>query len=354
MDFSLRCNSLKCRTQLKERAVVTTCSHIFCLPCADSLGLSHPTAGPRRCPACQTALFNPDDAVSTVLNPTEDYKTSVLSGLDPGTIVECAGRALGFWSYQTTQEIFYQEFLGKALTDKYSSLSTNMDKVIHNANTEISSLQSKVADQQHCPHSVEIKLNPWPDMQVTQDELHKKNQDLAELYREKSKKLSQMANLYNLLKARAMRSEMQTAASDSVSQTLHSLDRSSRRALHPVPPGPPPMPTASSSVPRRPLTPAYPVTTDGVEQLHRYQRSGTGSSKRVRTKDVDAAAVAMPPPTGRWPWNMRNRHHDRTPEKAASPAAKPQHRTRLPGPSRPPTTMSQFPGGEAILERFGS
>lgn len=79
--------------------------HIFCLKCAGDLGLSHPTAGDRHCPACQTVLSNPDDAVSTVLNPTEDYKTSVLSGLDPNTIMECAGRALGFWAYQSTQEM---------------------------------------------------------------------------------------------------------------------------------------------------------------------------------------------------------------------------------------------------------
>lgn len=28
LDFSLRCNSLKCRTPLTERAVVTTCSFV--------------------------------------------------------------------------------------------------------------------------------------------------------------------------------------------------------------------------------------------------------------------------------------------------------------------------------------
>ncbi|KAA8650946.1 RING finger protein [Aspergillus tanneri] len=105
MDFFLRCNSLKCRSQLKERAVVTTCSHIFCLKCADALSRSRPIPGERLCPACQTLLINPDDAVATVLNPTEDYKTSVLSGLDPNTIMECAGRALLFWTYQTTQEM---------------------------------------------------------------------------------------------------------------------------------------------------------------------------------------------------------------------------------------------------------
>lgn len=105
MDFSLRCNSLKCRAQLGDRAVVTTCSHIFCIPCSESLGLASADGGRRVCPACETQLANPDDAVVTQLNPTEDYKTSVLSGLSPSIIMECAGRGLSFYSYQTTQEM---------------------------------------------------------------------------------------------------------------------------------------------------------------------------------------------------------------------------------------------------------
>lgn len=124
MDFTLRCNSLKCRKQLTERAVVTTCrclaselqdyccstdwypSHVFCNQCSDALGLTAAAGGQRLCPACQTVLTQPDDAVSTSLQPTEDYKTSVLSGLSPSTIMECAGRGLAFWSYQSTQEMW--------------------------------------------------------------------------------------------------------------------------------------------------------------------------------------------------------------------------------------------------------
>lgn len=105
MDFALRCNSLECRTHLKEDAVVTTCSHIFCVPCSQSLGLSSPQGHTRTCPACQTQLSNPDDAVLTQLDPSEDYKTSVLSGLSPSIIMECAGRGLAFYSYQATQEM---------------------------------------------------------------------------------------------------------------------------------------------------------------------------------------------------------------------------------------------------------
>ncbi|KAL8958986.1 MAG: hypothetical protein Q9193_004062 [Seirophora villosa] len=80
-------------------------SHIFCSTCSQTLGLDAPTTAHRICPACETSLPNPDDVVTTQLNPTEDYKTSVLSGFNPSTIVECAGRGLAFWSYQSTQEM---------------------------------------------------------------------------------------------------------------------------------------------------------------------------------------------------------------------------------------------------------
>ena len=105
MDHTLKCNTLQCREDLKARAVVTTCSHIFCLPCSEKLSLANANGKPRVCPACDTQLSNPDDAVVTQLNPTEDYKTSVLSGLSPSIIMECAGRGLSFYSYQTTQEM---------------------------------------------------------------------------------------------------------------------------------------------------------------------------------------------------------------------------------------------------------
>jgi E3 ubiquitin-protein ligase CCNP1IP1 len=130
MEHILRCNTLKCRTDLNDHAVVTTCrynvllcqlvvllllmifSHVFCIDCANHLQLSDPPAGQRPvCPACDAHLTNPDDAVITNLNPTEDYKTSVLSGLSPNVIMECAGRALSFWAYQITQEVYVHRLI---------------------------------------------------------------------------------------------------------------------------------------------------------------------------------------------------------------------------------------------------
>lgn len=40
---------------------------------------------------------------------------------------------------------FYQEYLSKDLTEKYGALNAEMEKVIHEANTEISSLQNRLS-----------------------------------------------------------------------------------------------------------------------------------------------------------------------------------------------------------------
>ncbi|KAI6854738.1 hypothetical protein KC343_g7491 [Hortaea werneckii] len=210
MDFSLRCNSLKCRTPLSDRAVVTTCSHIFCEPCSETLGLANPN-GARTCPACETHLANPDDAVVTQLNPTEDYKTSVLSGLSPSIIMECAGRGLAFYSYQTTQEIVYQEFLARSLTDKYSSLSTHLDKVIHEANSEITGLREKMAG-----------------MHMEQKALEEKNHQLVEAFREKSKTQQQLQKLYQTLKQQQLAAGMEIAADHDAEHTLKAADVAQR------------------------------------------------------------------------------------------------------------------------------
>ena len=130
MDHKLKCNALKCRKEVNDHAVVTTCwyaeastlsttpltlrSHVFCIDCANRSQLSgHHEVRRQICPACDTQLTNPDDVVIANLKPTEDYKTSVLSGLNPNVIMECTGRALNFWAYQTLQEMSVKEVLVK-------------------------------------------------------------------------------------------------------------------------------------------------------------------------------------------------------------------------------------------------
>lgn len=41
----------------------------------------------------------------------------------------------------------YQEYLAKSLTEKYNNLGTQMDKIIHNANMEINTLNQKISSR---------------------------------------------------------------------------------------------------------------------------------------------------------------------------------------------------------------
>jgi E3 ubiquitin-protein ligase CCNP1IP1 len=183
MEHTLHCNVLKCRKELSDQAAVTTCryvlkpfqhdngmtsySHVFCGDCAEQCQLVRQVQGQRRvCPACEMHLANADDVAVTNLNPTEDYKTSILSGLSPSIIMECAGRALSFWAYQTAQEMFvmfpsfwlvlnhtsvYQDYLSRSLTEKYAALNVQIDKIINDANAEISSLRNKMSSKNYMP-----------------------------------------------------------------------------------------------------------------------------------------------------------------------------------------------------------
>lgn len=129
--------------------MLTNKSHIFCTQCADVTELSSSQNAHRICPACNNALPNPDDVVVAGLNPSEDYKTSVLSGLSPTIIMECASRGLAFHNYQTVQETIYQEHLAKGLTEKYNTLSQQMDQLILDANSQIKMLQDKMQGLTH-------------------------------------------------------------------------------------------------------------------------------------------------------------------------------------------------------------
>ena len=123
---------------------LTPASHVLCAQCADSTGFSRANSVERICPACRTPLPSHDDVVLADLNPSEEYRATVLAGLSPMAIMECASKALAFWSYQATQEIIYQDQLARSLTEKYTSLNQQMDQLINGANTQIKVLQDKI------------------------------------------------------------------------------------------------------------------------------------------------------------------------------------------------------------------
>lgn len=175
-------------------------SHVFCLDCAKRFTLSdqdRPAHVP--CPACDTQLTNPDDAVLSHLKPSEAYKTSILSGLSPSVIMECAGRALSFWAYQTTQNIYYQQHLYKTLTEKYAALGARLEQTVGDANAQIDTLQRRI------------------DALALENEAgRKKNEELARAYKDKNRQLLQTQELHDKLRHTVEMGHIQRAATDAI------------------------------------------------------------------------------------------------------------------------------------------
>ncbi|KAK6363381.1 hypothetical protein TWF730_000813 [Orbilia blumenaviensis] len=226
MDINLRCNSIPCRAVLDHFAVVTTCSHIFCTTCADS-HLTAQAPSSRRpnsvaptCPACRAVLENPDDIVKTNLNPPDDYKTSVLSGMSPTLILEIAGRAISFWTYQTNQEIFYQEHLLKESTRKFGILSSQLDVVLREANAKIADLE-----------------NSLQALTIENETISRKNRELGDALRERSRRQLELQDKYDKFRRKSLMTHVQA-----VTGSANRPPNMANQPFGPPPPPPPPPP----------------------------------------------------------------------------------------------------------------
>jgi len=168
--------------------------------------------------------------------------------------------------------------------------------------------------------------------------------------REQSRKHALTRRLYDTLKKQNLMSEVRTAASDTVAQTVKSISNPA-----------PPETFTGSNLPRlsgfgtsRNLdrqSGGIAVDEHGIEPLHRHYRAGSGS--RV---SAGAAATSMPPPdlvpsrhrrTCEPPHSNNSYHHALTsnffPGNTTTPAAAPVHRNQLPGTARTAATRSQIP-----------
>ncbi|OAD78470.1 hypothetical protein PHYBLDRAFT_103576, partial [Phycomyces blakesleeanus NRRL 1555(-)] len=102
---------------------------IFCLECANR-------AFPRAlvCPACDTQLNQRQGfLLLTQLNPSEEYKSSVLAGLRPDIVLDICSRAIAFYQYQTSQELCFRSMIQKNLEMKCTTLQAQLNDLIQDA-----------------------------------------------------------------------------------------------------------------------------------------------------------------------------------------------------------------------------
>ncbi|XP_046364020.1 E3 ubiquitin-protein ligase CCNB1IP1-like [Haliotis cracherodii] len=182
MDGDLICNFKKCRKQIRSFAWVTSCSHVFC----DEDG-SREFNKSVVCPACETTLSGKCDIVRSNVQPTEQWKSMVIAGQRPEVIMEICTRALSFWTYQTHQEIIYQEYQATKHREKSSQLQQYYEQIVSKTQTELTTLKShlKVAKK---------------DL----DSMKKKHSELAERLSERSRQYQKLQSLYESLRRRCI------------------------------------------------------------------------------------------------------------------------------------------------------
>ncbi|KAK3834963.1 MAG: hypothetical protein J3R72DRAFT_424454 [Linnemannia gamsii] len=183
-EQDLKCNLLTCRNTLSSlgKACVTTCSHIFCVGCANKafdIALV--------CPACETSLTQQDDIVFVDLKPSQEYRSSILSGLHPEIIMEICTRAISFWTYQTSQEAKYQEMAQKTLEDKVGQLERQLQRMTREVNVELNGFRDTVSV-----------------LQKDVEQEKRKCADLTDLLDEKSRQLSRLQTMYDRQKRRPL------------------------------------------------------------------------------------------------------------------------------------------------------
>jgi E3 ubiquitin-protein ligase CCNP1IP1 len=182
MDSTLRCNSLKCRQRLSDRAVVTTCrSVIHCLSDVRRLSTLTATYSAYHARILSVFLVRQTDFASVphaIPNLPIQMMPSLHSSIPPKTTrqassaglvrqsswsavaVDCHSTSIrlhkrckysGFVSKNKPDESsMYHDFMAKNLADRYANLNSQMDNVIKDANSEISGLRDRLESEMRC------------------------------------------------------------------------------------------------------------------------------------------------------------------------------------------------------------
>lgn len=158
------CNFRKCRKSLSSEAWVTTCSHAFCVEHGKSEFKRNATNS-LTCPACGTELRDKFDVIQADLKPGETFRSIVLAGMRPDTIMDIAMRAMSFWSYQIEQETLYQENVAKHAREKLQCMeeinTLNLQKLkaeLETCKRKISSLQTEYNKKRKQTEELTAKL----------------------------------------------------------------------------------------------------------------------------------------------------------------------------------------------------
>ncbi|XP_022105245.1 E3 ubiquitin-protein ligase CCNB1IP1-like [Acanthaster planci] len=175
------CNFKKCRKRLSSFAWVTSCSHIFC----DEDGTKEFNKC-FACPACETNLSGKFDIVRIDLSPSEQYKSMVLAGQKPDTILEVCTRAMAFWTYQIQQERIYQDYVANKSKERSAQLEQYYEHTVTKLQSEIASLKHQMSAVKKELESSKKQYHDLSDKMAERTRQHQKLQIMYDAQKRRS------------------------------------------------------------------------------------------------------------------------------------------------------------------------
>ncbi|KAK1348710.1 hypothetical protein CWI37_0175p0020 [Hamiltosporidium tvaerminnensis] len=128
----MKCNNLKCRESIHNRAIITICCHIFCPKCGPKIKKSS------MCSACQNFLKEEDILLKEI-----DVLPCLL-GYNPEEIFEAARRGLSFWINQNEIENSIQNLKSDSLESQCMKYKKDLKSLESATKIEMDSLQAKI------------------------------------------------------------------------------------------------------------------------------------------------------------------------------------------------------------------
>ncbi|KAJ1914247.1 hypothetical protein IWQ60_008880 [Tieghemiomyces parasiticus] len=123
------------------------------------------------CPACETVLAGKDEIVVTNLNPSGNYKTSILAGLRPELVAEIAALALNFWTYQVSQELAFRDMRMNQCQQDLKSREIHAATHLRQVEADLHLLKEK-CEQVSCDHELEKRRAYELAEQLAEKERH--------------------------------------------------------------------------------------------------------------------------------------------------------------------------------------
>ncbi|KAI8993343.1 hypothetical protein BDB01DRAFT_902881 [Pilobolus umbonatus] len=203
MEADIHCNVIKCRKLLSMelQACVTSCSQ-----CANN-AFDHCLV----CPACNTDLPESDDIILTQLRPSEEYKSSVLAGLKPETIMDICSRGIAFYEYQISQEVCFQSMIKNNIEEKMKMMKEQTTMLTRDLNYAIKMEKEKNA-----------VLSRDYDMEK------KRCQKMYTELEDKSKQFQKLQMMYDKLKRKLVTSNMQPVIDNEITSNNLNSNKPSR------------------------------------------------------------------------------------------------------------------------------